>query len=91
MFPNVSGWRNPAYTEAIPPKARAGNHYLPRILLSHIVNAVNWCVDCQGFSIIGVDKDGEDQLRPLSQFGSGIEDSLIARLQNEVEILLNIL
>jgi len=73
------------------PDADPGRSETNKILLSHIVNAADWCVDCQGFSITGVYRHEKDKLRPLRQFGSGVEDSLVARFQNEVEVLLNIL
>jgi HD-like signal output (HDOD) protein len=63
-----------------------------QILLSHIVNAADWYVDCQGFSISGVRREEDDQLRLLRQFGPGIDDAMVlARFQNELEILLDIL
>src|SRR5579864_6754890 len=46
-----------------------------RILLSHIVSAADWCVDCQGFSISGVPREESDKFRMLRQFGLGLEDS----------------
>ena len=62
------------------------------VLLSHIVNAADWCVDCQGFSISGVMREEEDPFRPLRQFSPSFEDSTVfARFQNELEILLDIL
>lgn len=60
--------------------------------LSHIVNAADWCVDCQGFSIDGAGKEVPDKAGLLSQFNLGIDDTLVfARFQSELEILLNIL
>src|SRR5579864_7134363 len=63
-----------------------------KISLSHIVNAADWCVDCQGFSISGARREEEDKLRLLRQFGPAIEDAtVLARFENELEILLDIL
>jgi HD-like signal output (HDOD) protein len=63
-----------------------------KILLSHIVNAADWYVDCQGFSISGARREEDDKLRLLRQFGLGIEDSTVfTRFENELEILLDIL
>ena len=62
-----------------------------KIQLSHIVNAADWYVDCQGFSISGAPREEGDKLRLLCQFGPGLEDSIFTRFQNELEILLDIL
>jgi HD-like signal output (HDOD) protein len=63
-----------------------------KILLSHIVNAADWCVDCQGFSISGAHKEEDDKLRILRQFGPVFEDSgVLERFESELEILLDIL
>lgn len=63
-----------------------------KISLSHIVNAADWFVDCQGFSISGARRQEDDKLRLLRQFGLGAEDStVLARFENELEILLDIL
>lgn len=62
-----------------------------QILLSQIVNAADWCVDCQGYSISGARRE-EDQFHALRQFGPAIDDSLVLdRFQAELEILLDIL
>jgi hypothetical protein len=63
-----------------------------KISLSHIVNAADWFVDCQGFSISGARREEDDKLRLLRQFGLGADDSnVLARFENELEILLDIL
>jgi HD-like signal output (HDOD) protein len=63
-----------------------------KIMLSHIVNAADWYVDCQGFSISGTRREEDDKFRLLRQFGLGIEDSTVfTRFENELEILLDIL
>jgi len=63
-----------------------------KILLSHIVNAADWCVDCQGFSISGAHREEDDKLAILRQLGPGFEDSsVLSRFDSELEILLDIL
>jgi HD-like signal output (HDOD) protein len=63
-----------------------------KISLSHIVNAADWCVDCQGFSISGARREEEDKLKVLRQFGPNIEgSSVFSRFETELEILLDIL
>jgi len=63
-----------------------------KILLSHIVNAADRCVDCHGFSISGARRQEDDKLRVLRQFDPGFEDSgVLARFESELEILLDIL
>jgi HD-like signal output (HDOD) protein len=63
-----------------------------KIPLSHIVNAADWYVDCQGFSISGARREEDDKLRLLHQFGLGIDDATVfTRFENELEILLDIL
>jgi hypothetical protein len=63
-----------------------------KILLSHIVNAADWYVDCQGFSISGARREDEDKLKLLHQFGLGVDDTTVfSRFENELEILLDIL
>lgn len=62
------------------------------VRLSQIVNAADWCVDCQGFSISGGRREVDDKLGRLRQFGLGIDDTcVLARFQDELEILLDIL
>jgi HD-like signal output (HDOD) protein len=63
-----------------------------QILLSHIVNAADWCVDCQGYSISGAPREEDDKLKVLRQFGPGLEDTtMLSRFESELEILLDIL
>jgi HD-like signal output (HDOD) protein len=63
-----------------------------KILLSQIVNAADWYVNCQGFSIGGAPREEDDKLRLLRQFGLGIDDeAVLTRFENELEILLDIL
>jgi HD-like signal output (HDOD) protein len=74
------------------PNEDPGRDESNKILLSHIVNAADWCVDCQGFSISGARREEEDKLRLLRQFGPGMDDTIVlARFQSELEILLDIL
>jgi len=90
-------WNLPSSIEAAvrhheDPNADPAQDESNKILLSHIVNAADWFVDCQGFSISGARRQEEDKLRLLRQFGPGIEDStVLARFENELEILLDIL
>jgi HD-like signal output (HDOD) protein len=63
-----------------------------QILLSHIVNAADWCVDCQGYSISGAPREEDDKLKVLRQIGPGLEDTaMLSRFESELEILLDIL
>jgi HD-like signal output (HDOD) protein len=74
------------------PNADPARDQSNKILLSHIVNAADWCVDCQGYSISGVPRKEEDKLQPLRQFGEDIVDAAVfTRFQSELEILLDIL
>lgn len=74
------------------PNADPGREECDKILLSDIVHAADRYVDCQGFSISGVPREEGDQLRHLRQFSPGLDDStVLARFQNELEILLEIL
>jgi HD-like signal output (HDOD) protein len=74
------------------PNADPGRDDSNTIRLSHIVNAADWYVDCQGFSISGAPREEDDKLRLLRQFGPAIEDSIVSsRFQSEIEILLDIL
>jgi len=74
------------------PNADPARDESDKISLSHIVNAADWFVDCQGFSISGARREEEDKLRLLRQFGLGMEDSnVLSRFENELEILLDIL
>ena len=62
-----------------------------RVLLSEIVHAADWYVDCHGLSISGICKD-EDKTRPLRELGLASEDSvLFGKFHDELEVLLNIL
>ena len=74
------------------PNADPAGDQSNKIRLSHIVNAADWCVDCQGYSISGAAREEEDKLRPLRQFGEDIVDSAVFnRFENELEIMLDIL
>jgi len=74
------------------PAAQPVREESDKISLSHIVNAADWFVDCQGFSISGARREEDDKLRLLRQFGLGADDSnVLARFENELEILLDIL
>jgi HD-like signal output (HDOD) protein len=73
------------------PNADPARDHTNKILLSHIVNAADWCVDCQGYSITGCPRDEKDKLQPLRQFGSDILDgAVLTQFQNELDILLDI-
>ena len=91
-------WNLPAAIETAvrfheDPNADPDRNEPDKILLSHIVNAADWYVDCQGFSISGARREEEaDKLRLLHQFGLGLENSgFFTRFENELEILLDIL
>ncbi len=73
------------------PEADPTRRESKRILLSEIVHAADWYVDCNGFSISGACRD-DDKTRPLHELGLAIEDSgLFAKFHDELEVLLNIL
>ena len=74
------------------PNADPAQDNTDRILLSQIVNAADWYVDCQGLSISGAPREEDDKLRMLRQFGFGADDTaVLSRFENELEILLDIL
>jgi HD-like signal output (HDOD) protein len=62
-----------------------------KVLLSEMVHAADWYVDCHGYSLSGVCKD-EDKTRPLRELGFATDDSgLFARFHDELDLFLNIL
>jgi len=73
------------------PNADPARNQSNKILLSQIVNAADWCVDCQGYSISGAPRDEKDKLQALRQFDSDIVDATVfTQFQSELEILLDI-
>jgi len=89
-------WNLPASIETAvryheDPNTEPGQNESGEIRLSHIVNAADRCVDCQGFSISGAHREEEDKFQALRQLGPDIENSIFTRFQNELEILLEIL
>jgi HD-like signal output (HDOD) protein len=89
-------WNLPASIETAvryheDPNADPARDESNKITLSHIVNAADWCVDCQGFSISGAHRKDDDKLGVLRQFGLGEDSMLFTRFQTELEILLDIL